>query len=110
MAGPESTLEKKIRKAAKDMGIYVRKTVAPSHAGFPDRMFAFGGRVLFLEVKDLGKRPTPLQHHELSELMAHNICATWVDNYTDAVLLLQSLILTPNTLFVRCRLQNRIIE
>ena len=38
--------------------------------GWPDYLFLYSGRVLFLEFKQLGRYPTPLQRHVFDILRA----------------------------------------
>lgn len=77
----ESTIEKKICDYAKSKGCAVYKFVSPGRKGVPDRIIvAPQGRVLFLEVKALGKKPTALQLREMKKLTNHYMPATWVDS------------------------------
>ena len=86
--GQEASIEKALVKFAKDNGIYTRKFSSPSNAGVPDRIFVYYGRVMFLEIKAVGKRPTELQMSELEELNDQYIDATWVDSVADGKVLM----------------------
>jgi len=56
------------------------KWSSPMCKGIPDRICVFpGGRVLFVEVKSEGKKPTPLQQHTLDDLTALGFTAVCVD-------------------------------
>jgi Holliday junction resolvase len=81
----ESRLEAKISKYAKSKGCLSYKWSSPSQRGVPDRIIvAPNGKVLFLEVKALGEKPTKLQLHEIAKLTAQGCTAYWVDNFSDA--------------------------
>lgn len=80
----EKTIEKKVCDYAKKQGCLVYKFVSPAHRGVPDRMFITPkGRVFFIEFKAPGKRPTPLQTHELIKLNNHNVYAVWADCFEE---------------------------
>ena len=58
----EKILERKFVQAVKAAGGLAPKLTCPGFAGMPDRLVMFpGGRVGFVEVKQRGKRPTPVQ-------------------------------------------------
>lgn len=59
----EKTIEKAVKKYAEDNGCITYKMNGLGHRGWPDRMFMFEGKVLFIEFKRLGNGPTPLQTH-----------------------------------------------
>jgi hypothetical protein len=81
--------EKKIEQAAcryaKSRGALVYKFSSPAHRGVPDRLFIKNGRVLFLEFKAPGKKPTKLQQRELDLLQGQKVVAFYVDSLTGAV-------------------------
>lgn len=81
----ESELERKVVKHCKERGILCYKFSSPSHRGVPDRTLIRAGRILFLELKAIGNRPTALQLHELAKLREQGMTATWCDNYETAV-------------------------
>lgn len=81
----ESKLEARIVKHCRDRGILCYKFSSPARRGVPDRLLIKGGKVMFMEVKAEGKRPTQLQVREMAILHAENIRATWVDEYGVAV-------------------------
>lgn len=80
----EAEVEKKIVQLAKRLGIYTRKFTSPSHRAVPDRIFIYGGVVLFLEIKAKGKRPTESQQHEMALIAAAGGLVGWVDNVESA--------------------------
>ena len=58
----EKTLEHKFVTEVKRVGGLALKFVSPGFDGVPDRLVLLpGGRLGFVEVKALGKRPRPLQ-------------------------------------------------
>ena len=58
----EKIIERKLIKAAKNMGGLALKFISPGYDGVPDRIVLFpGGRIVFVEVKAPGKALRPLQ-------------------------------------------------
>ncbi len=58
----EKTIEQKFRAAVKAAGGLAVKFTSPGFDGVPDRLALLpGGRMAFVEVKALGKKPRPLQ-------------------------------------------------
>ena len=58
----ETTLERKLAEAVKAMGGIALKFVSPGFAGMPDRLVLLpGGKCGFVEVKQRGEKPRPLQ-------------------------------------------------
>ena len=68
----ESELEKKLCKEVKALGGLALKFVSPGLAGMPDRLILIAiGKIGFVEVKALKKKPRKLQkirHKQLQEL------------------------------------------
>lgn len=64
----ESAIEKAVCEYARKKGCIVMKLAGPNQKGQPDRMFLFDGRVMFIEFKAPGKKPTPLQERWLRQL------------------------------------------
>jgi hypothetical protein len=74
----ERKIEKLVCDYAKMKGILCFKFVSPGNAGVPDRMFILpSGKVFFIEFKQEGKKPTPLQLRMLHKLESH-ACVTHV--------------------------------
>lgn len=88
----ESAVEAAIVRYAREHGVYTRKFASPARRGVPDRIFLYQGQVLFMEVKRPGKKPTPLQEHELLEIRSHGGQATWCDTAAEGIEVLQELI------------------
>lgn len=64
----EKRIEQKLVATVKKMGGICPKFVSPGLDGIPDRLVLLpGGRLAFVEVKVLGKKPRPLQkvRHEM---------------------------------------------
>lgn len=76
----ESTIEREVCAYAKSKGCLTLKLSGQNQKGQPDRMFLFHGRVLFIEFKAPGKRPTALQARWLQRLEGHEFCAFACDD------------------------------
>ena len=64
----ESKLQKKIIRDLERSGWYVVKLVLTNKAGIPDAICCKSGRAVWMEFKDEGKEPEPLQLHRHKEL------------------------------------------
>ena len=78
-------LEKQIEKAVKDyarsQGWLAYKFTSPGHIGVPDGLFISPvGRVVLMEFKQTGKKPTPLQQREIDRINQHGVYALVVDS------------------------------
>jgi Holliday junction resolvase len=80
----ESELESKVVKLCKLYNLVTYKFSSPSNRGVPDRVIISNGSVLFLELKQRGKKPTPLQIHEIERLRSAGCKADWADTYDRA--------------------------
>jgi hypothetical protein len=60
------------------------KFSAPSHRGVPDRLIVIRGKCLFIEFKAPGRRPSPLQQHEIDRLRGAGVWAGWVSSLEEA--------------------------
>ena len=76
----ESTIEKAVCAYAKTKGCITLKLSGMNQRGQPDRMFIRSGRVLFMEFKAPGKRPTLLQLRWLINLADHGMTVAWCDD------------------------------
>ena len=76
----ESTIEQAVCAYAKAKGCLSLKLAGQNQKGQPDRMFLYHGRVLFIEFKAPGKKPTALQARWLDRLTAHTFHATSCDD------------------------------
>jgi Holliday junction resolvase len=86
----ESTLEAKIVKYCRENGILTYKFSSPSHRGVPDRVMMKDGKVMFMEVKAPGKRPTALQLHEIEKIQRSGVVAGCVDDFSKTVFYLEN--------------------
>jgi hypothetical protein len=75
----ESTIEQAVCAYAKAKGCLSLKLAGQNQKGQPDRMFLHQGRVLFVEFKAPGKRPTALQARWLDRITENGHYATWCD-------------------------------
>lgn len=67
----EAQIEERLRDGVKAMGGKAYKFVSPGNDGVPDRIvFLPGGCVYICEMKQPGKKPTPLQQHQIDTLRA----------------------------------------
>lgn len=66
----ETSITKSIQKSAKSRGWWVMKIAGGpfQKAGVPDLLLVKSGRAVFLEVKQPGKKPTPLQVRVMQEI------------------------------------------
>jgi Holliday junction resolvase len=84
----ESTIERKVCRAAEDRGWLVRKFASPAHRGQPDRIFMRDGVVFFIEFKARGGRLSPLQSREIALIKAQGVQAFVIDSVEDGEALL----------------------
>jgi hypothetical protein len=86
----ESEIERKVVKYCESRGLITYKFTSPSSRGVPDRIVIGADAVLFLELKQLGKKPTPLQLREIRRIntvgRGFNVAAEWADNTEAAIL------------------------
>jgi hypothetical protein len=65
----EKTIEQRLRVMAKKAGGLAIKWVSPGFDGVPDRILILpGGRIIFVELKRPGEKPTPLQNRIIEML------------------------------------------
>jgi hypothetical protein len=76
----ESTIEQAVCAYAKSKGCLTLKLSGQNQKGQPDRMFLYNGRVMFIEFKAPGKRPTALQARWLERLTDHAFYAAFCDD------------------------------
>ena len=81
----ESQIEKKVCAWAKESGISTLKLSGPNDRGKADRVFMRGGRIMFLEFKAAGKKPTALQYRFLKQRVDDGFVAGWTDDYLEAI-------------------------
>lgn len=71
----ESQIQAKIAEKLKKNGWWVTKLIQTSTNGIPDLMAIRNGHVIFLEVKQPGNNPTPLQEYVIKGLNDHGVFA-----------------------------------
>jgi hypothetical protein len=76
----ESTIERAVCAYAKSKGCLTLKLSGPNQKGQPDRMFLYHGRIMFIEFKAPGKRPSALQARWLDRLEQHTFYAASCDD------------------------------
>ena len=80
----EAQIEKKLVAFCREHGLLTYKFASPSHRGVPDRIIMGGAKVMFLELKRGGQRPTAFQFRELARIQSAGLVATWACTYYDA--------------------------
>lgn len=67
----ERDIERHLRDRVRSVGGWAPKWTSPGNAGVPDRIVIFpGGRIVFVELKAPGKKPTKLQQTQIRRLQA----------------------------------------
>lgn len=65
----EKDIEKAVTDYAKSLGWLSFKFTSPNNRGVPDRIFFRAGRVILIEFKAPGKRPTRLQQRTIENFI-----------------------------------------
>ena len=78
--GLERDLEGACGRVAKTAGWFHRKYKGPGRRSHPDRLFARGGLVFWVEFKRRGEQPTELQWLEICAMRAAGLDVYWTDN------------------------------
>lgn len=92
MASPlEKEIERDVCKFAKSKGWLYYKFSSINNRGVPDRIFiAPGGRIIFVEFKRPGNKPTSLQTF-VHDTLKRQGCTVWiVDNVEDGKQLIEN--------------------
>ena len=77
----EKQIEARVCEYAKTKGVLVYKFTSPARAAVPDRLFiAPGGRVIFIEFKREGQKPTAPQAREHERLRRQGVAVYVVDD------------------------------
>ena len=87
----EATIERAVCAYAKSRGCLVMKLAGPNQKGQPDRMFVKNGRVLFIEFKAPGKKPTALQMKWISDLFLQGMSAYSCDDIAAGMQMIDAL-------------------
>ena len=83
----EGSIEARFIAWCTHSGIVCKKLQLNSEGGWPDRTLLYKGRVMFIELKRFGERPTPLQRYILDELTKIGFTAVWADTFKQATVL-----------------------
>jgi len=84
----ERDIEAYLVKRCKEIGALCDKFCSPQRRSVPDRMITFSGRVLFVELKATGKKPTEAQVRDHERRRAAGAEVVWLDS-KEAVLWLE---------------------
>lgn len=77
----ERDIEKAVKEHARSKGWLAYKFTSTSHIGVPDGLFISPtGRVIFMEFKQTGRLPTPMQQREIDRINHHCVSALVVDS------------------------------
>lgn len=88
----ERNIERYLREEIKSIRGIAFKWVSPGNSGVPDRIVIVpGGRVVFVELKAPGKKPTALQHVQQERLRALGCDVRVIDSREGVDALIQEL-------------------
>lgn len=90
MATLESYIERKVVEYSKKLGWFVRKLQWVGRHGAPDRLFIKDGRVVFIEFKAKGKKPTENQKREIERLREQGMEVYVIDDIEEGKFVLTS--------------------
>ncbi|MNF22305.1 VRR-NUC domain protein [compost metagenome] len=76
----ERDIEAYLVKRCKEIGALCDKFCSPQRRSVPDRLITFGGRVLFVELKATGKKPTEAQVRDHDRRRAAGALVYWLDS------------------------------
>lgn len=85
----ESKIEREVCKYAKETGWLCYKFSSPGNRGVPDRIFIRKGRIVFIEFKATGNKPTKLQESIISKMRMQGIEVSIIDNIENGKYILQ---------------------
>lgn len=88
----ERDIEAYLVKRCKEIGALCDKFVSPQRRSVPDRLITFGGRVLFVELKATGKKPTEAQVRDHERRRAAGAIVLWLDSKEQVDWLLRDLV------------------
>lgn len=76
----ERDIEAYLVKRCASIGALCEKFVSPQRRSVPDRLITFNGRVLFVELKATGKKPTEAQVRDHERRRAAGAEVVWLDS------------------------------
>lgn len=87
----ERDIEAYLVKRCKEIGALCEKFTSPQRRAVPDRLITFGGRVLFVELKATGKKPTGAQVRDHERRRYEGATVVIIDSRTGADALIDDL-------------------
>lgn len=76
----ERDIEAYLVKRCKEIGALCEKFTSPQRRSVPDRLITFNGRVLFVELKATGKKPTEAQVRDHERRRENGAEVVWLDS------------------------------
>ena len=76
----ERDIEAYLVKRCAEIGALCDKFTSPQRRSVPDRLITFGGRVLFVELKATGKKPTEAQVRDHERRREAGAAVVWLDS------------------------------
>lgn len=76
----ERDIEAYLVKECKTAGILCEKFTSPQRRSVPDRILAYRGQIVFLELKATGKKPTDAQSRDHEKRNKHGVTTCWTDS------------------------------
>lgn len=76
----ERDIEKALVKRIKALGGLCEKFVSPSNIGVPDRLVTLPGKILFVELKSPGKKPTAKQLKDHAKRRSYGCTVLVIDS------------------------------
>lgn len=77
----EKEIEAYLAKRVKELGGRSYKWVSPGNVGVPDRIIVMpGGKTIFVELKQPGKKPTAVQRVVMKQLQDLGATVHWTDS------------------------------
>ena len=76
----ERDIEKALVKRIKALGGLCEKFVSPSNIGVPDRLVTLPGKIVFIELKSPGKKPTAKQIKDHAKRRSYGCTVLVIDS------------------------------
>ena len=76
----ERDIEKALVKRIKALGGLCEKFVSPSNIGVPDRLVTLPGKIVFIELKSPGKKPTAKQLKDHAKRRSYGCTVLVIDS------------------------------
>ena len=76
----ERDIEKALVKRIKTLGGLCEKFVSPSNIGVPDRLVTLPGKIVFIELKSPGKKPTVKQLKDHAKRRSYGCTVLVIDS------------------------------